>query len=374
MSSDVNDRIHILLYEEIVSGKYRPYLSKYSTKENLESMVFEANTHKIAVVSKNGNSEFTESDYCYYGFKNPEDYEIITKELLNGKKEIYIRPQCSYELREVMDIPQFVSFKCSSFMALMGDGFERIKIRAEKRLESSGDVNEIKSYASKHVQKSKKLYHDAKHLLKEMQDKKSQDDVYIIFALNLFIIRTILFYQQLFRPYLKTKEETEEQLMSELIKEITWRKLYTLFRCSGKGYCEYLKKSYLEKTDDPENELQEPSVSIEKTFDGEKSQQAGQGTRPYRRIRINCNTNVFIDLYLQKLETIRVKGKPIIETTYENLEDFFVYGFIDKKGKPLSRHTVRTYLKPYRTDKRLKSENPRRIDISEHFKEEENSD
>jgi len=375
MLSNVSDRIHILLYEEIMSGKYRPYLAKFSSREVLEGMIFEANTTRIAVVGKaDDTASFFDTEYCHYGFKSTDDYDIQIKELNSGKKEIYLKPMCSYELREVMDIPQFVSFKCSCFMALMGDEFERIKIRAEKILVSINDVNQLRAYASKHVQKLKKLYHDAKHLLKELQDKKSQDDVYIIFALNLFIIRTIMFYQQLFRPYIKTKEESEEQLMSELIKEVTWRKIYSLFRCSGKGYCDYLKKSYTENTDVSGSTVNEPPADKEKTFSKKESQPAAEGDRAYTRIKINGNTNAFIEMFFQLLETIKINEKTIIETSYKNLEAFMLYSFTDKWGKPLRKHTLNTYLKPYRHDKRPKGENSNRIDVSGFFTEEENPD
>jgi hypothetical protein len=366
------NRIHFLLYEEIVSGKYRPFLQRFSSKEVQESLIFEANTHKIATIGKNENADtFLEADYTQLGFKESGDYEIIVKELANGKKEIILKPMKTYELREVMDIPQFPSFKCTCFMALMGDGFERLKIRAGLVLDSSDDIGQLKSYASKHVQKAKKLYYDAKLLLKELQEKKNQDDVYIVFALNLFIIRTILFFQKLFRPYLKTREETEEQLMSELIKEITWRKLYSLFRCTGKGYCEYLKKTYTEKPDVIESHVHELHEEQGKSFYGKQTQLYSQEFRAFKKIKINCNLNVLVDMYLQMLDVIKIEKKHVMETSLDNLEVFILHTFIDKDGEDINPLTLKTYLKPYRDDKHLKEQSKRRIDLSPFFKDEE---
>jgi hypothetical protein len=366
------DRIHFLLYEDIVCGKYRPFLQRYSSREILESLIFEANTHKIATIGKNENADtYLEDDYTQVGFKEVGDYELVVKELANGKKEIILKPLQTYELREVMDIPQFPSFKCNCFMALMGDEFERLKIRAGKILDTCNDIAVLKTYASKHVQKAKKLYYDAKLLLKELQEKKNQDDVYIIFALNLFIIRTILFFQKLFRPYLKTREETEEQLMSELIKEITWRKLYSLFRCSGKGYCEYLKKTYTDKPDVLESHVHELHEDQGKSFYGKQTQPYSQEFRAFKKIKINCNLNVLVDMYLQMLDVIKVEGKLVMETSLDNLEVFLLHTYIDKDGKDINPLTLKTYLKPYRDDKHLKGKSKRRIDLSPFFKDEE---
>jgi hypothetical protein len=189
--------------------------------------------------------------------------------------------------------------------------------------------------------------------------------------LNLFIIRTILFYQKLFRPYLKTKEETEEQLMSELIKEITWRKLYALFRCSGKGYCEYLKKTYSEKPDVSENQVNEIQEQQYESVCNKHAPYIPMEIRDFKKIKINCNLNVLVDMYFQMLNVIKVKDKHVIETTLDNLEAYILHTFLDKNGKDIHPLTLHTYLKPYRDDKHLKSESKNRIDLSSFFKPED---
>jgi len=267
-----------------------------------------------------------------------------------------------------MDIPQFMSLKCNSFMELMCDEFERIKIRAEKILENINDEKLIRAYANKHVQKAKKIFYDAKRLLREVQRTEDSENIYIFFALNLFLVRTILFYQKMFRPYLKLEPDTEEQLFHEVIKELSLQKLCTLFPCGKSGYGDYLKKSFIENTEHSEANVQESQSDYTKTFSDEKSQPSVVEKIGYERIKVNGQVNVLVDIFIQLLDEIEVADGMFLETSKENLQAFMVANFKDKNDKAFSSYTIGTYLKPYRIDKHIKKESSKRIDVSKRMK------
>jgi len=370
MASKNYDQIHINIYSEIVNGKYNPCQSKFNKPEVLRNLVIEANTVKAASLPASENpSEYVENtDFLAFGYKKVKDYEVEIKPISNGKHEIIIKPTRIYDLLEVMDIPQFVSLKCNSFVEFMGDEFERVKVRADWVLENSNDEKVVASYAVKHVQKAKKIFYESKRLLREVQKTDNPEDIYIFFALNLFVVRTILFYQKMFRPYLTLPPDTEEHLFHEVIKELSLRKLCTLFPCGKSGYGDYIKKSFIERAGQTESVVNETPVEYSETVSEEKSQPVTVGTTKYERIKVNGQINVLVDVFIQMLEEIEVPEGKFLETSRENLQDFLIASFKDKNDKAFSLYTIRTILKPYRTDKHIKKESPRRIDLSKRMK------
>lgn len=364
--------IHFKLYEEILCGKYRPYLVDLTNKESIDKFIADAHTTVIQITDNSDKSinSLLYADYCYLGYKSKSDYEIRLVEKANKRKEIHIVPLKTYKLMETMDLPQFNTVKCNGYLEFMSDEFERIKLRAEQLLEKAETDNIISSYATKHFHKSKKLFHDSKQYLMEITDKSNPDDVYIILTLNMFIVRTILFYQTFFRSYIPSlsKVETGTQLMSEVVNSITLKKICNLFRNGNICNNDYTKKSRTEKYDVSEGTCSESQLNQTETKSSKKSQYYQQGLEGNSKIKINGQINVFVDVFLQMLEEVEVDGKPFIETSYETLETIILNNFIDKNGKDLSRATIHTFLKPYRTDKRLKPGSPKRISVLKAYK------
>jgi hypothetical protein len=369
MSEKIFDQIHIKLYEEIISGRFNPTHTRYANPDVLKGLVEEANTMRVALLPAGENPQnfIDANDFTLFGYITVTDFDLDIRPQNNGKQEIYIRPVKVYELKEMIDIPYFNSFKCTSFLELMGDEFERIKIRAEKILEMANDEKATRAYASKHVQKAKKMFHDAKRLLRELQAKDNPEDIYIIFALNLYIVRTILFYQKMFKPYLKHEPDTEEKLIHEVLKELSLKKLCSLFPSDKSSYCNYVKKSYIEKSSNTESVVQEAQTEQEKDSEAKKSIQAGQGKWPYSPGRWSGQVNALVDVFIQLTEEIKISGRPVFEMHDEDLLNFILTNFRDKQGKELSFYTLRTLLDKTRADKRLHPQSPKRIDVGRNI-------
>lgn len=364
------ERLHIKLYEEIITGRFNPTNSKYSNPEILRGLVEEANTMRLTVLSFDENPQvFIDSkDFTVLGYMSETDFDLDIRTQSNNLQEIYIKPVRVYELKEMIDIPYFNSFKCVSYLELLGDEFERIKIRAEKILEKTNDEKLIRAFANKHIQIAKKLFHDAKRTLLEIQNKNNPEDVYIFFALNLFIVRTILLYQKMFRPYLKQEPDSEVMLIHEVLKELSLRKLCSLFPSEKSGYCNYVKKSFIEKSTLSERRIEESQAESKKDFLQKKSLPTTQGNSMYSPAIWNGQINALVDMFTQLTEEIKVSGKPILEIPDEDLLNFILTNFRDKYGAELSYYTIHTLLKKSRIDKRLHPQSPKRIDVSKHIK------
>jgi len=370
MPDKLFERIHIKLYEEIIKGKFNPTNSRFANPETLRGLVEEANTMCIAVLSIDENPRtFIESkDFTTIGYMSETDFDLDIRQRNNNVQEIYIKPIRIYELKEVIDIPYFNSFKCVSYLELLGDEFERIKIRAEKILEKTNDEKLIRAFANKHVQIAKKLFYDAKRSLIDAQKANDPEDIYIFFALNLFIVRTILLYQKMFKPYLKQEPDSEVLLFHEVLKELSLRKLCSLFPTRKSGYCNYVKKSFVEKSILFEGMINETQTEQGEDFLQKKSSHILQGKLSYSPAKCNCQINVLVDILTQLTEEITVSGKPVIEMSAEDLLNFILTNFIDRNGKEFSYYTIHTLLKKSRVDKRLHPQSPKRIDVSKHFK------
>ncbi|SHG71047.1 hypothetical protein SAMN05443549_1067 [Flavobacterium fluvii] len=82
---------------------------------------------------------------------------------------------------------------------------------------------------------------------------------------------------------------------------------------------------------------------------------------PFKKMRINCNLNQFVDIYYQFSRELFVEGRSIIDGSVNDLVAIIVNSYVDKEGKEISPETVKTLLTPSRTDKRPKPH--KRIDI-----------
>lgn len=369
MSDKIFDRIHIKLYEEIITGRFNPTHTRYANPDVLRGLVEEANTMRVAVLPAGENPQnfIDANDFTLFGYMTVIDFDLDIRPQNNGKQEIYIKPVKVYELKEMIDIPYFNSFKCTSFLELMGDEFERIKIRAEKILEMSSDEKATGNYASKHVQKAKKMFHDAKRVLREVQKTDNPEDIYIFFALNLYIVRTILFYQKMFKPYLKHEPDTEEKLILEVLKELSLKKLCALFPSEKSSYCNFVKKSYVGKSSSSESVVEEPQTGQEKDQNPKKSIETTQGKWPYSPGRWNGQVNALVNVFIQLTEETKVAGRPVFEISNDDLLNLILTNFRDKQGKELSFYTIRTLLDKTRTDKRLHPQSPKRIDVGRNI-------
>ena len=102
--------------------------------------------------------------------------------------------------------------------------------------------------------------------------------------------------------------------------------------------------------------LQKLQAAVEKT-----KKEQNQNQLPFKKMKINCNLNQFIDIHYQFTRELFVDGKSMIDGSVNDLVAIIVNSYIDKDGKDISPETVKTILTPSRTEKRPKPH--KRIDI-----------
>ncbi|HBG69693.1 MAG: hypothetical protein A2W93_11985 [Bacteroidetes bacterium GWF2_43_63] len=341
-------------------------MPRFNNPDGLCNLVYEANTIQVAILPADTDliDYLDNNNYLSYGYKSRKDYSVDYHQIPNGKYKIVIRPNKVYRLEDSNDIPQFDTPKSQSFLELMGDEFERIKLRAEWVLEYYSDAKDISVYANRQIQKTKKLFSEVKIELGDIQKEKARDNIYIFFVLNLFVARVIVFYQQMFLPYINTPLESKERLFYEIFQELSVPKMCKLFRYNLTSRPECFEKSFIENTGVSERILPQSVSESSKTFSDHMKTHLNTVNVQYQPIKLNGQVNVLVDIFTQLLEKYRTPEGPFIETSRENLEAFLVANFTDRSNKPLSSYTIHTLLKPYRVDKHIKQDSPKRIDIS----------
>jgi hypothetical protein len=374
MLAALHKQLHVQVFQEIVKGKYNPCLINKKQYEVLNNLVVSANTIKVATlhVSEKPESFVANNDLTVLGYKSPTDLKIETKQLSDERYDLIIKPLFIYEMTDKFDIPKFNGFKTSCYVEFLGDEYERIKIRAEKLLCIGIDDSCIREYVSRHVQISKNLFRDAKLLLRNIQEKGNHEDVFITFLINVFLLKTILFYQECFINHHTGPKDTECQLYYELFKELPLSKLCYLTVIGNSEQDSNTRKSLRENSVCSEGLSSESNALQGKTISSKKSQQATQGIHAFERIKVNGQINVLVDVFFQLLTQKVIRDDvemPFIETSEENLQNFLLSCFKDYNNKPYCWHTINTYLKTYRTDKHIKAGSKRKIDISGHFDE-----
>jgi hypothetical protein len=190
------------------------------------------------------------------------------------------------------------------------------------------------------------------------------------------LIRLIVYYRKFFKPFVIPVNETEEELRLEFFHSLPVRKKYPyIFRympvpknedyiAHDTGNSADQKKSY---PDFPHlygaSTPAELDCSDATIFD-KKSHPVNQEVQNFEKYPVNCQVNVLVDHFLTLSTKSYMGGLPVFSMKPAQIADFIERNFIDKDRNDFSSSTLRTLLKPYRADKRLKSGSPKRIDSS----------
>ena len=59
-----------------------------------------------------------------------------------------------------------------------------------------------------------------------------------------------------------------------------------------------------------------------------------------KKLKLNCNLNIFVDVLYQMQAELKEKGKPYLEATTQEIAEFVTNNFIDKDGQPISIASV----------------------------------
>jgi hypothetical protein len=355
MKIRLQNMIDVMLFSDIVNGKLNPSLKKYNNPTNLSKLIHNSQIQKFTITSFDDfNLTF---DYSIFGFKNKEDFKIrkVTKRLTN-QTEVSILPEKIYELQDDFIIPEFPSIKVNTFIHLIVDEFERIKIRAERKHDLLTSEKHLNFYCKKNIQKTKKIFYDARSYLGKFNDKENLEDFFILFVLCQFLIRTILFYQKHFKHFIDFKLDDEQNLYAELYAKAFNGNLDFIFKYGLMGFTEQKKRSH-----ENEKSLNDLETTVETFLNSCES-----GDCFCKNIvkvgwygQINTLVDALEQVFYSKY-TNEIKGSEVSRGLILSI----ICVYFSKNGKgSMSPHTIRTCTNIDRTDKRIKEGSPKRLSI-----------
>jgi hypothetical protein len=386
MISNFHSITGLKIYNEIINGHLRPFLPENSKLSKIKHLVREENTQTIlrAVDKKKVRQLLDEMDLTIYGYRSMDDIILDIKVGPDGNiADVTIKPRKSYDLNDYIDIPPAPDQKSAFFLSLMADEFERIKIRSNKIMDNCDCDRKLSLYANKHIQKVKHIAHDARILYSKILDKEQfisdNSDIYILFVINLFLIRLIVYYRKFFKPFVSPVNESEEDLRLEFYHSLPPHKKYpyvfrhlpstdsNIYIAHDSGDPGYQKKSYPDFPHVYNASTPAEHDNSSATFSEKKSHPVNQGVQDFEKYPLNCQVNVIVD-HLLTLSTKSYRGgRPVLNMKPAQIADFIERNFFDDDGNDISSSTLRTLLKPYRADKRLKSGSPKRLDSSDLY-------
>jgi hypothetical protein len=348
------------VYKQVLRGAYNPVSIAKSAVKSVISLVRSANS--CVVCSADSKDEVTRfvstSNLTAYGYHSTNDFKIIYKH--DPKLKVHlaiIEPSVVYPLNEDISLPSTPDEKAKLFMDFFADEFERVKIRAEYLMDGSLSDELLRSCAMRNLQILRKLYHDSRISFNSMCSRSNttahQSDLFIMYVLNLFIIRSVVFYSKFFKPLLKEEPPSEVDLRNNFHQEMPHILKYPwlfghrppLYEILGDfanssqlndGNSVYQKANDLTKHDVPDSLLKAALDLIQ--YKG--------------AAKLNCNTNIPVTAFYEMLHLKNENGQPLLEADASTIAKFFSFFFTDKNGEPVNATYVNAILKPSNFSKR----------------------
>ena len=316
-------RIDVNVFREILKKKFCPNDEKAYSKKVLLKVIQEINKVEIKIkgLKHNFKKEVGKLNLREFGFRNIDDIKIeVSEDVFDNNTIIVLKPKAVYELEGILQLTAPSTYKHKNYIALMCDTYERIKIKAENIIDEVDNKEQIELYATKNIQKATQIFFEAKAVLEKIHRRKDDSDKIFIYVQMIFIANTILHLQNIFYSYYKEKLYSKRTLQSEIYDSIS-------IDIVMEPTTEYGTKQVEEKP-------------------------------KHKKLVWKKNINILITLYYD------LHNDNSFEAETKDIENYIHNNYLNKKGKEISKETIRICMQKFRDDKRAKGK--KRIDISKY--------
>ena len=359
-SIEILKTVDFTVYKQIIRGVYSPVnISKQNSKSAL-CLVRSANTYIVCsyVSKEEAEKHINASDLKAFGYLSSNDIEISYT--INDKLKMHqaiIKPRIIYPLSDDIALPDSINDKGKIYLDFITDEFERIKIRAEQFVYGGFSNKKISSFACRNLQILRKLFHDSSITFNKMcsccSNLSNQSDLYIIYILNLFIIRCIVFYTEFFEPYLNMVPLVEQSLRNAFHNSIPCLPNYPwLFIHHPIIYEALADSSNIAQTSKANPVYQKTSLSEKLDIPDELLNEALEIFQLKGCIQLNCKKNVFLAEMFKMAYEKDSNGKSIFTAERKKLLKLLSFIVTDDEGNLLNPNTISSVIKPSNIKKR----------------------
>jgi bifunctional DNA-binding transcriptional regulator/antitoxin component of YhaV-PrlF toxin-antitoxin module len=217
--------IDCLFFESIVSGELRPFLDKFNSEKELRKLNSITVGKKIEPdIEATLNDVFESKKIAEeLNLNDGDELEILLDE---DNKSITIRIKAAEDKLEELidiDIPPPFDMKSEHFLNYIERKYYSLLRNAQKVFDSPIEEKELALYANKNIQRLKVIAVSANLLYKRLSTKSNSflDDsnVFVIYVVKLYIIRAIIYLQELFHHFTKIPAENYYDLEAYLYNE-----------------------------------------------------------------------------------------------------------------------------------------------------------
>jgi hypothetical protein len=319
MNTEAHSRIDVGVFIDILENEF--FHNKEADQSEVLTLVQKISSVEICYpgLDIDIKQEIAKLKFKQYGFRFKSDFKIDTRQsIFDNVTILKLVPQKVYDFKESVDIiREPYCEKGKKLFFLLGDAFERLKIKSNNILQNSYSDDMITHYAKKNIQVAMRNCYDAKEILSTIIRTHNQDAINLAIMGNAFIINVHSFLMKMFSAY-----HSEDKILK-------YRQKSDLLDVIMKNAVLEPKPEYQTKTESRETEIKWP------------------------HIKLHVPTNLFLTFIYEAMNKRTEENLPYIEFEAKALEEILCNCVYDKKGNLLKKSTISTYLKPSRDDKRV---------------------
>ncbi|HNQ67813.1 MAG TPA: hypothetical protein PKN32_05510 [Bacteroidales bacterium] len=331
MSTEAHSSIDVGVFIDILENEF--FHNKETDKSDILTLVQKNSSVEISYkgLEIDTKQEMANLKFKQYGFRFKSDFKVDTRQsIFDSVTILTLVPQKVYEFKDSVDIIREPHCeKGKKLFFLLGDAFERLKIKSNNILQNSASDEMITHYAKKNIQVAMRNCYEAKEILSTIHRTHNQDAINLAIMANAFITNVHAYLLKMFSAYhvedkiLKYKQKSD--LLDVILKNATMEP----------------KVEYQTKNDSGVTEMNLP------------------------RLKLNIQTNQFLTAIYELMNYRTEENLPLFEIDSKELEELLCKIVYDKKGNLLKKSTINTCLKPSREDKRVCYS--KKIDVLPYF-------
>lgn len=331
MSQEAHSCIDVEVFIDILENDF--FRNDETEKSDILSLVQKTSLVEISYpgLEIDTKQESAKLKFKQYGFRFKNDFKVETRQsIFDNVTILTLVPQKVYELKDSIEILQEpYCEKGKKLNLLLGDTFERLKVKSKNILQNSESDDMITHYAKKNIQVAMRNCYDARETLIKMQRTKNSDAINLAIMANAYITNVHSYLLKMFSSYYVDKKNLNYKQKADLLDVII------------------------------KNAMREPQIE----YDSKSNKETKQVKFP--RIKLNIQTNQFLTAIYELLNYRTEDNTPLFEIDQKELEELLSKIVYDKKGNLLKKTTINTCLKPSRDDKRVVIS--KKIDVINYF-------
>lgn len=333
MSTEAHRCIDVNVFKRILSNEF--FNNELIDRSDILALVQKISSVEIRFpgIEIDVKKETGRIKFQQFGFREKTDFKIeIKKDVFESETVITLVPIKVYDLEDVVKkMPVPYCHKGKKLSLLLGDTFERLKVKSQNILQNSANDDQITHYAKKNIQVALRNCYEARMLLVKIQKLGKRKPIFLAFMVNVFMINVLSYLFKMFSAYHEDKKNEKDKQKAALYDVIDYNVIM-------EPEVEYVSKKEIVE-----------NVMINDNY----------------KVKWNGPVNKLLTAIYDLQHTMNEENDPMLEAEIKVLQEIISNVILDKKGNPINKLTVKTCLSESRDDKRAHGN--KKFDVKKYF-------